>query len=81
MKRDSIEAMHELLAKDLAFFHNNYAGSLTKRALGFARRFEDVFDVMAFQAGGNAVVSAFRRTFYCQIFTRSAGATYSLSPG
>src|SRR5262249_62201404 len=38
-----IEAMDQLLAKDLAFFHNNYAGSLTKRALGFARRFEDVF--------------------------------------
>ena len=44
-----VEAMDELLAKDLAFFHNNYAGSLTKRALGFARRFEDVFDVAAFQ--------------------------------
>src|SRR5262245_54104922 len=25
-----VEAMDELLAKDLAFFHNNYAGSLTK---------------------------------------------------
>ena len=44
-----IEAMDELLAKDLAFFHNNYAGSLTKRALGYARRFEDVFDVLCFQ--------------------------------
>jgi ATP-binding cassette subfamily B protein len=42
------EAMRELLARDLAFFHSNYAGSLTKRALGFARRFEDVFDVLSF---------------------------------
>jgi ATP-binding cassette subfamily B protein len=48
-----IEAMDELLAKDLAFFHNNYAGSLTKRALGFARRFEDVFDVMTFQVSAS----------------------------
>ena len=48
-----IEAMDELLAKDLTFFHNNYAGSLTKRALGFARRFEDVFDVMAFQVSAS----------------------------
>src|SRR5262252_6946390 len=48
-----IEAMDLLLAKDLAFFHNNYAGSLTKRALGFARRFEDVFDVMAFQVSAS----------------------------
>lgn len=44
-----IEAMDELLAKDIAFFHDNFAGSLTKRALGFARRFEDVFDTFAFQ--------------------------------
>jgi ATP-binding cassette subfamily B protein len=44
-----IEAMDELLSKDLAFFQNNYAGSLTKRALGYARRFEDVFDVLSFQ--------------------------------
>jgi ATP-binding cassette subfamily B protein len=48
-----IEAMDELLARDLAFFHNNYAGSLTKRALGFARRFEDVFDVMTFQVSAS----------------------------
>jgi ATP-binding cassette, subfamily B, bacterial len=44
-----IEAMDELLAKDLRFFQDNYAGSLTKRALGYARRFEDVFDVLSFQ--------------------------------
>jgi len=44
-----IEAMDELLAKDVAFFHDNFAGSLTKRTLGYARRFEDVFDVLAFQ--------------------------------
>src|SRR5215475_6169220 len=48
-----IEAMDELLAKDLSFFHDNYAGSLTKRALGYARRFEDVFDVMSFQVVAN----------------------------
>jgi ATP-binding cassette subfamily B protein len=44
-----IEALDELLAKDLLFFQNNYAGSLTKRALGYARRFEDVFDALSFQ--------------------------------
>ncbi len=44
-----VEAMDELLAKDLAFFHDTFAGSLTKRTLGYARRFEDVFDVVAFQ--------------------------------
>jgi ATP-binding cassette, subfamily B, bacterial len=54
-----VEAMDELLAKDLAFFHNNYAGSLTKRALGFARRFEDVFDVAAFQVSASFLPLAF----------------------
>ena len=44
-----VEAMDELLAKDLSFFHENYTGSLTKRSLGYARRFEDVFDVLSFQ--------------------------------
>ena len=54
-----IEAMDELLAKDLSFFHHNFAGSLTKRALGYARRFEDVFDVLAFQVAGNLLPLGF----------------------
>jgi ATP-binding cassette, subfamily B, bacterial len=48
-----IEAMDELFAKDAGFFHNNFAGSLTKRVLGYARRFEDVSDVFAFSICGN----------------------------
>jgi len=54
-----IEAMDELLAKDLAFFHNNYAGSLTKRALGYARRFESVFDVLTFQVAATVLPLGF----------------------
>jgi ATP-binding cassette subfamily B protein len=54
-----IEAMDELLAKDLSFFHDNYAGSLTKRALGYARRFEDVFDVMSYQVLANVLPLGF----------------------
>ncbi len=54
-----IEAMDELLVKDLAFFQNNYAGSLTKRALGYARRFEDVFDVLSFQMAPSLLPLAF----------------------
>ena len=50
-----VEAMNELLAKDVAFFHDNFAGSLTKRALGFARQFELVFDVLAFSVVANLV--------------------------
>jgi ATP-binding cassette, subfamily B, bacterial len=54
-----VEAMDELLAKDLAFFQDNFAGSLTKRALGYARRFEDVFDVMCFSVVANLLPLAF----------------------
>ncbi len=54
-----IEALDELLAKDLPFFHDNFAGSLTKRALGYARRFEDVFDVMCLQVAANAIPVVF----------------------
>jgi ATP-binding cassette subfamily B protein len=54
-----VEALDELLAKDLAFFQNNYAGSLTKRALGYARRFEDVFDTMCFMVVPNILPFVF----------------------
>src|ERR1700744_4276329 len=40
--------MDELLAKDAAFFHDNFAGSLTKRVLSFASRFEDFTDNLVF---------------------------------
>jgi ATP-binding cassette, subfamily B, bacterial len=54
-----IEAMDELLAKDLSFFQNNFAGSLTKRTIGYARRFEDVFDVLCFSVTANLISLAF----------------------
>ena len=50
-----IEAMDELLSKDLSFFHDNFAGSLTKRAIGYAKRFETVFDVLCFSVSSNLI--------------------------
>ena len=44
-----IDGMDELLAKDAAFFHENFAGSLTKRVLRFASQFENFVDVLAFR--------------------------------
>ncbi len=40
--------MDELFAKDSAFFHDNFAGSLTKRVLSFASRFEEFVDTLTF---------------------------------
>jgi ATP-binding cassette subfamily B protein len=51
--------MDELLAKDPAFFHDNFAGSLTKRLVSFAARFEDFVDTMAFAVVANLVPLAF----------------------
>ena len=51
--------MDELLAKDAAFFHDNFAGSLTKRVLSFASRFEDFADSLVFNVVGSLVPLAF----------------------
>ncbi|MFC4056729.1 ABC transporter ATP-binding protein [Planomonospora corallina] len=48
IERLGVLGMDELLAKDAAFFHDNFAGSLTKRVLGFSSRFEDFGDMLAF---------------------------------
>ncbi|MGI5380360.1 ABC transporter ATP-binding protein [Streptomyces sp. CA-251387] len=51
--------MDELFAKDAAFFHDNFAGSLTKRVLSFATRFEQFVDTLTFQIVGSFVPLAF----------------------
>src|ERR1700684_1333532 len=51
--------MDELLAKDAAFFHDNFAGSLTKRVLSFASRFEDFLDNLVFNVVASLVPLVF----------------------
>ncbi|EGX54861.1 ABC transporter ATP-binding protein [Streptomyces zinciresistens K42] len=51
--------MDELFAKDTAFFHDNFAGALTKRVLSFASRFEQFVDTLTFQVVGSFVPLAF----------------------
>jgi ATP-binding cassette, subfamily B, bacterial len=51
--------MDELLAKDAAFFHDNFAGSLTKRVLSFAARFEEFVDALAFSVIASVVPLVF----------------------
>lgn len=48
MKYLYIEALDRLAEKDISFFHDNFAGSLTKKALGYAKRFEDFIDSFLF---------------------------------
>jgi ATP-binding cassette subfamily B protein len=54
-----IIGMDELLAKDAAFFHDNFAGSLTKRVLSFASRFEDFADNLSFNVVSSLVPLVF----------------------
>jgi ATP-binding cassette subfamily B protein len=54
-----VVGMNELLAKDAAFFHDNFAGSLTKCVLSFAARFEEFVDTLAFSVVASIVPLAF----------------------
>ncbi|MBR7826684.1 ABC transporter ATP-binding protein [Actinospica sp. MGRD01-02] len=54
-----VVGLDELFAKDAAFFHDNFAGSLTKRVVSFASRFEQTADTLVFEVVGNFVPLAF----------------------
>ncbi|WP_405632779.1 ABC transporter ATP-binding protein/permease [Streptomyces sp. NBC_00016] len=54
-----VSGMEELLAKDAAFFHDNFAGSLTKRVLSFGKRFEDFVDTVTYRIVGSLVPLVF----------------------
>src|ERR1700753_2642439 len=55
IERLYVIGMDELLAKDAAFFHDHFAGSLTKRVLSFASRFEDFLDNLVFNVVASLV--------------------------
>jgi ATP-binding cassette subfamily B protein len=57
MEADSIARLHvtgmeALLAKDAVFFHENFAGALTKRVLSFAQQYEPFVDTLMFRVVG-----------------------------
>lgn len=49
------QALKFLLAKDTAFFNDNFAGSLTKKVTGYVRRYQDLMDTMAFTVMPNII--------------------------
>lgn len=59
MQRLYINAMDFLFARDQAFFNNNFAGSLTKKVIGYGRHYEDVMDTMAFNVTSNLIPMIF----------------------
>jgi ATP-binding cassette, subfamily B, bacterial len=40
--------LDELRRKDIRFFHDNFAGALTKKAIGYGRNFENFMDTLTF---------------------------------
>jgi ATP-binding cassette subfamily B protein len=55
----AIDGMDELLAKDTSFFHDNFAGSLTKRILSFCGGFEHFADTLTFAVVANVIPLSF----------------------
>lgn len=55
MRNLYIEAMHELAKKDLGFFHDNFAGALTKKAISYGKSFENFMDTLAFNVTANLI--------------------------
>ncbi len=55
IKRLYINAMQAMLDKDLSFFHDNFAGSLTKKTIGYAKNFESFVDTIVFSVVSNFV--------------------------
>jgi ATP-binding cassette subfamily B protein len=54
-----VQGVDALLAKDSAFFHENFAGSLTKRVLSFASQFENFVDTLVFQVSAQILPLGF----------------------
>jgi ATP-binding cassette subfamily B protein len=54
-----VVGMERLLAKETAFFHDNFAGALTKRILNFSSGFEDFADTLTFSIMANVIPLSF----------------------
>ena len=59
VERLYLTGMDELLAKDLAFFHDNFAGSLTKKVIGYAKSYEAFVDTFTFNIVSNVLPLGF----------------------
>lgn len=55
MRRLFSQSMDILLAKDLRFFDDNFAGALTKKMIGYARSFEGFLDTFLFSICTSAI--------------------------
>jgi ATP-binding cassette subfamily B protein len=59
VERLYLTGMQSLLGKDLAFFHDNFAGALTKKVIGYAKSYEAFVDTFAFSIVSNLLPLVF----------------------
>ena len=59
VERLYLTGMQSLLGRDLAFFHDNFAGSLTKKVIGYAKSYEAFVDTFAFSIVSNILPMIF----------------------
>ena len=52
-------AMQEIIKREIGFFHDNFAGALTKKTIGFGRNFEPFTDTITFSVISNITPIAF----------------------
>lgn len=52
-------ALNNLLLKDAGFFNDNFAGSLTKKVIGYGKSFEPFMDTLSFNVFGRLVPLGF----------------------
>ncbi|MES2971139.1 MAG: ABC transporter ATP-binding protein [Patescibacteria group bacterium] len=50
-----IDAMRQILQKDLSFFQDNFSGSLTKKIIGYAKNFDRFMDTIAINVLANLI--------------------------
>jgi transposase len=48
VRRLYVNALNYMLSKDMSFFHDNFAGSLTKKTVGYSARYVDIYDTFLF---------------------------------
>ena len=53
------QAMADVVKRDISFFHDNFAGSLTKSVVGYAQKYEIFIDNLAFSVTAELIPLAF----------------------
>ncbi len=71
-------ALNQLMKKDAAFFNDNFAGSLTKKVIGYGKNFEGFMDTLSFNVFGSLVPLGFALVVLWSISPFLVGVMLSL---